>query len=587
MQRHLRSGLSSLVISLIATVVCAQEPPPERLAATQQTRIGENHVKYVGQFEYEKGDVKLYADEAELFRDEHRLVLTGNVVLRQGNNQISGERADFDTETHLGTFYHATGFATLQPQKPPPPRPGVAVPPPPTNQPPPTVFFFGDEVEKVGLRKYKITNGGFTTCVQPTPRWDLHADTVILNIEHYTVLRNAVLNAKGVPMLYLPILYYPTKRDQRATGFLLPTYGVTSLRGQSIHNAFFWAIDRSQDATIMHDWFSKAGQGVGSEYRYNFGGGSDGAISAYDEPIPADTGGGAASRQYKITGGANQLLPFGFRARAQVSYFSSVVANQTFDTNVLSTTNSQRSFGGNIVGSFQNYSVNVTANHTEFFYDLNDSTISGNWPQINVSRSERPLFGSDVYFSATGEYARLLQESKSLQPDAAGNPQLVDNDQGLTRFDIRPQIRYPFKKWQWFTVNTSVGVRDTYYTRSYDLTATDPSTNQPCVPDNGTCPIISQGLNRRYFTVQAQMLGPAFNRIFDTPDNRYAEKFKHSVEPYLNVTYISPIANFEQIVRSGTDVVVGGVQYNYGVNNRFYAKRRGAPGQPSLDRKSV
>ena len=39
------------------------------------------------------------------------------------------------------------------------------------------VYFFGETVEKIGPKKYKITNGGFSTCVQPTPRWDLHADT--------------------------------------------------------------------------------------------------------------------------------------------------------------------------------------------------------------------------------------------------------------------------------------------------------------------------------------------------------------------------------------------------------------------------
>ena len=37
------------------------------------------------------------------------------------------------------------------------------------------VYFQGETVEKIGPKKYKITNGGFTTCVQPTPRWDLHA----------------------------------------------------------------------------------------------------------------------------------------------------------------------------------------------------------------------------------------------------------------------------------------------------------------------------------------------------------------------------------------------------------------------------
>ena len=123
------------------------------------------------------------------------------------------------------------------------------------------VYFFGETIEKTGPKKYKITNGGFTTCVQPTPRWELHSSTVVLNLDQYTVLRNAVFRVKGVPLLYTPFLYYPTKRDDRATGFLLPTYGATSLRGQSIHNAFFWAIDRSQDATALYDWYSNDGAG--------------------------------------------------------------------------------------------------------------------------------------------------------------------------------------------------------------------------------------------------------------------------------------------------------------------------------------
>src|SRR4029077_7067542 len=142
------------------------------------------------------------------------------------------------------------------------------------------VIFFGEKIEKIGPKKYKITNGGFSTCQQPTPRWDLHADTVILNVDHYTFLKQAVLTVKGVPMLSLPILIYPTKKGDRATGFLIPTYGSSSLRGQSLHNAFFWAINRSQDATFLHDWYSKTGQGYGGEYRYNVGSG-DGNIRSY------------------------------------------------------------------------------------------------------------------------------------------------------------------------------------------------------------------------------------------------------------------------------------------------------------------
>ena len=77
--------------------------------------------------------------------------------------------------------------------------------------------------------------------------------TVLLNIDHYTVLRNAILRVKNVPLMYVPILYYPTKEENRATGFLLPTYGRSTYRGTSISTAFFWAISRNQDATFLHD----------------------------------------------------------------------------------------------------------------------------------------------------------------------------------------------------------------------------------------------------------------------------------------------------------------------------------------------
>src|SRR6185436_17408784 len=75
------------------------------------------------------------------------------------------------------------------------------------------VYFFGETIQKTGPKKYRITNGGFTTCVQPTPRWELHSSTVVLNLDEYTALRNAVFRVKGVPLLYTPFLYYPTKRD--------------------------------------------------------------------------------------------------------------------------------------------------------------------------------------------------------------------------------------------------------------------------------------------------------------------------------------------------------------------------------------
>ena len=73
------------------------------------------------------------------------------------------------------------------------------------------------------------------------------------------------------------------------------------------------------------------------------------------------------------------------------------------------------------------------------------------------------------------------------------------------------------------------------------------------------------------------MTGPVFNRVWDTPDNGYAEKFKHAIEPYLNVAWTSAIANYQRTSSTSIDQIVGGsTGYTYGLSNRFYAKRRPA-----------
>jgi LPS-assembly protein len=564
-------------------------PPPPAQGSQQEQRsdtaivISQKHYIRQGHVEIHDAGQKtdIYADMVEFFEDEDRAVATGNVVVAQGANRISSERADFNTKTTLGTFFNASGIATVPPPKPQPPRPGAIALPPLVGQDT-VVYFFGETVEKVAPRRYKITKGGFTTCVQPTPRWDMSASTVLLNLEHYTLLKNAVMTVKGVPMLYLPVMYYPTKKGDRATGFLIPTYGASTLRGQSIHNAFFWAIDRSQDATVGYDWFSKIGQGVGGEYRYNFGAGTDGNIRTYmlDQHASeyVDNNGQTqsigASRSYEVHGGANQLLPGNLHARARVDYFSSIATEQTFNINIYDLSRNQRSYGGNLVGSWRTYSLNVTADHNEYYYDPQNSVVSGSWPRITFSRNERPLFGSDFYFSLSTEYSHPLSTRAGANDPVTGAATV--DDQSLNRLDFAPQIRYPFKKWGWLTANSTVAWRDTFYSRI--LSPVDPAGVIPQV-------ITNESFNRTFFNYQTQIVGPVFNRIWDTPNNGYAEKFKHSIEPSLTLQKTSDIDNINRLVYfDGTDAYVSGTQMTYAITNRFFAKRRLTPGQPGQAR---
>ena len=557
-------------LSVFSTTARAQSP--SGAAPVTETTVSDRReltnsrkdVHFIGHVEMKLENTDIYAEDVQYYSEGNRAIATGNVTFAQGDNRLSAERAEFNTETRLGTFYNAWGMAKIQQPQQRPAAGGVA--PPPVTGEQLYVYFFGEKIEKIGPKKYKITNGGFSTCVQPTPRWNLQAGTVILNIDHYTLLKQAVFTVKGVPMFYVPILYYPTKREDRATGFLLPTYGSSTQRGQMLHNAFFWAINRSQDATFTHDWFSKTGQGYGSEYRYNFGRGSDGDIRMHlldehaatyvlDNGTPTTS---PATRSYQIIGGANQTLPFNLHARANANYASDLTARQSYNTNIINNSSNVRNFGGNIVGAWRNYSLNATVDYNETFYNRTDSIISGRWPRVTFSRNERPLLGDQLYFSIGTDVGHLQSTRRTSSANG-----IAENDDSVTRFDVSPQIRYPFKKWQWFTANSTLSWRDTYYTRSYAPGA-DPFTQSGAIVD--------EGLNRKFFTLQSQLLGPVFNKVWNTPGSAYAEKFKHTVEPYLTIQRTSFVENFNRIVRTTGDSEVGGTQYTYGTGTAGWAR---------------
>ena len=418
------------------------------VTADSQERLGEDHVVLTGSVELERtsDQSKLYAERVEFFEKEERAIATGNVVYTQGRNTIGADRADLNTRTRYGTFYSATGVANVQPQRQAPSR-TIAAPQMAGQET--DVYFFGDVVEKIGPKKYRITNGGFSTCVQPTPRWDLTADTIILNIDHYTFLRQALLKVKGVPMLYLPVMWYPTKEEGRATGFLIPTYGSSTIRGQAISNAFFWAIDRSQDATFMYDWMSTAGNGVGSEYRYNLGSG-DGNIKAYmlsQRPGTTTNSDGSLSqvsnRSYEFRGNMNQQFAHNLRARGKVDYFSSLEVAQTFNMNIYDASRNQRTYGGNLIGAWRNYSLNATFDRSETYYDRYSSVVTGNAPRVTFTRNERPIAGSPLYFSLGTEFVQFARATRQVDPNA--NTELV-TDTGLGRFDCRTPDPLPVQE---------------------------------------------------------------------------------------------------------------------------------------------
>jgi LPS-assembly protein len=514
-------------------------------STTQWTieRLNKDHLKLTGMVEVICDNERFFADEIELFTAEDRLVARGNVVFTSGTTSVAAERLEFDTRTRTGIFYNATGTAALQDDGSP------AVDRSMFGTQEPAVYFYGETLEKVGPKKYRVTRGGFTTCVQPVPRWELTSGTVTLNLDEYAILTNTLFKVKGIPVLYLPVFYYPVQEDDRATGFLIPAWGTSTIRGSSLSNAFFWAINRSHDATLMHDWFSKTGQGFGGEYRYVLGAGSDGYLRSYwlreHETVYTDQFGNQSAlpdrRSYEVRGQASQRIGSRLRARGRADYFSSIEVQQTYFMNVYDASRRQRSYSGSLTGNYGQFTFIGGVDQSEYFYGTTSSSTRGGSPRVQISRAEQPLFGSPAYLSVNGEYNRMLVQRKT--------EDLVV-DQSLTRYDVFPRVRLPFTKWQFLTVNSTAGFRSTYWTESRE-----PGLGQ-----------VEQGIGRTYYELQANVTGPVFNRIWAFEGNRYAERLKHSIQPYFN--------GIVQV--DATDTIVGNTtRLSYGVANRFYRKPPG------------
>ena len=234
-------------------------------------------------------DTQFFADFAEIYPDSHRIVATGNVKVGTPTSFITAERVEFDTKARTGMFYQAHGMASL----------GDRVDKSMFGTQEADAIFRGREIHKLGPKKYKIVDGAFTTCVQPTPRWE-----VVSGSSHAQSRRLRPAEELGLPG--------QGRAADVPADVLLPDSGGrpghrlsdSHLRhvdapGQSLSNAFFWAISRSQDATFVHDWFSKAGQQMGGEYRYILSGGSQGnaRVSFLDEKATDATTGETTSRR--------------------------------------------------------------------------------------------------------------------------------------------------------------------------------------------------------------------------------------------------------------------------------------------------
>jgi len=116
--------------------------------------------------------------------------------------------------------------------------------------------------------RMRLTDVVYAGCPCPEPSWYISSPRVDLDFEENEgVARNGVLYFKNVPILYSPYLTFPIKKE-RKSGFLLPTYGMSSQSGFDLSVPYYLNLAPNYDATLAPRYLSKRGLQLGGQFRY-------------------------------------------------------------------------------------------------------------------------------------------------------------------------------------------------------------------------------------------------------------------------------------------------------------------------------
>ena len=125
-----------------------------------------------------------------------------------------------------------------------------------------------EKTEFQGKDVLKFFNTRYSTCRRGDNSWYLQATQIhIDNNEGVGTARNAYIVFQGVPLLASPYLQFPVN-EQRRSGFLTPSFGVSSIRGVEIDTPYYWNIAPNRDYTLTPRVLSKRGLQLGNEFRY-------------------------------------------------------------------------------------------------------------------------------------------------------------------------------------------------------------------------------------------------------------------------------------------------------------------------------
>src|SRR5215813_4870586 len=321
-------------------------------------------------------DMRVEADVLTLDRSTDILTAGERVRYVRGEESLEADSVTFNVKTKAGDFKNVRG------------------------QVGPGFFITAEQAHRTEEGQFQLTNATVSTCCDgPRPGWTLALARAVVDPHKRVTAKGSVFRLENVPVFYLPYVAVPSSDRSRATGFLVPSTSTSTTKGRSLREAFYWAINRSADATFSGEYFSKRGPAGSVQFRARPDKGSWIQIDSLFAQDRKDQGGQSA----RILGFGN--IGRGFRGVADMNLVSSFVFRQVYEDGLNVISSPLQHTLAFLTRNDSNASVNFLFSRDGIFFADQPTVVLRKFPAFEVSTPSRPLMNLPVYFSADTSFA--------------------------------------------------------------------------------------------------------------------------------------------------------------------------------------
>jgi LPS-assembly protein len=528
---------------------------PVTFKAHEQERTGEVY-KLRGNAEIDFRNLVLRADEVSYDASTGEATASGHVTLDGGphDEHIVASHGQYNVNAQTGRFYDVIGTSGVRFH-----GPNMVL----TSTNPFT--FTGKVVEKTGPEVYVVHHGTVTSCQMARPRWTLNGERIVVDLGGKARAYNSTFRVEKAPLFYLPYADQPVDQLGRQTGFLMPAFGTSSLKGTILGDAFYWAINRSMDTTFGTEYFSRRGWAEHGDWRFRPS--DDAYLSArYYGVVDREDQGG---EDINLDGQAQ--FPYGFRGVLSAEYLSSYLFRLAWGQSFAQAVNSEVKSAAFLSKNLDGFGFNFLGGRYQNFQSTTQGDVVTiiHTPGIELSSVDRQIGRTPVYWSFDSAVVGLSRSQPNCltgggSPCTAAALKPFDTDVA-GRFDLNPSASLALLLGGW-TLRPEFGVRETYYTERQVFSA---SRAIPFVP-------VEQSINRSAAEASLEIRPPSLVRIFDRPI--HGHKLKHVIEPRLVYRYVTGIDNFPSIIRFDyRDILSNTNELEYALVQRLYVKPATSP----------